>query len=1156
MKIKNLLPSAFLAGGALLTGTVGAEDIDIFPSNVSASSSSNVLIVLDAGANWGSQVGDTWSSNVDLGNGNTCGTGGAYFCYAKSALVSVLSGLSGAKNLNIGVMLTSANGGGYVRFAVRDINQVNAAAGGVKNGDVLMTLLKSLTDKTLTNVGGGGSGSCTDKTNNTDMSWMLDEAYRYFTGMKPVKAGNLATNLGSCKVDARDAGSVDYITYLLDGKTQGNPPVATIAMGDRGAYTDDHATRYGGTPASSGCGKNYLLYIGNGVSSSSSERAASEDATANFRGYRALPNPASSGYFGDSFAKFMNSGDAEVKVKTYTIDIAPKTNGQGPDNTNLLKNMALLGGGTYSAANSSDDLVNQIKAIFNQIQASDAAFAAVSLPVSVNVRGSYLNQVYMGQFRPGNSPRWFGNLKLYQLAPDANGNVFMVDRTGTTPVESQTTGFIVDEALSFWTKPSSFWNFRCTDATGAALPYDRDTALLCGNPISGSDSPDGSVVEKGAAAQRLRTAPAFSADISNSGRNLYTYNCTNPSCNAGTRLSGLPFNTTTISPASTANQTAFGTTHSVYSNANTGGSAQAGELTDLVNWVRGVDNTSPTENSGMNSPYAIGPRPSMVGDVLHSRPVVVSYNTSASGCSDQDRLDKDVVAFYGANDGLLHATLGGQAETSTIVSPNTPGTELWAFTPSEFFGKFKRLRDNVPPITFPAPVAAGPNNKPYLLDGNITTYTEDGDGDCRLTTGANPPDKAYLFLTMRRGGRFIYALDILDPLHPKFLWKRSYTDTALDSRWAELGQTWSQLTPVLLGVPPNRTLALIFGAGYDPGREDRPYADGSYGSPTVTGCASPNPCMGRGIFVVNATTGAIIRLFGAADNPRMTNSIPSDVYVIRQQNGSALQAYAGDTGGNVWKIDLMDHVTQPANPSPTADPTRWTLTQVASLGDPTDTTHTGPYARKFLYYFDAVAINGGYALLAGTGDREKPFDTTVQNRFYMLKDSSTVTGYPIRCEGDEAHCELFDATHNSTVPGSAKGWYLKLGVGEKTVGSSATVDGTTFFPTNEPSTNAANACVNPNLGIARLYGVNYLTGAPSVFGNRSTSLPGGGLPPSPIAVMTQLEQETPPSGSASGTPNPITKKLYQTVCSGPHCVPVPLTLERRNFVYWFQESLD
>ena len=59
-------------------------------------------------------------------------------------------------------------------------------------------------------------------------------------------------------------------------------------------------------------------------------------------------------------------------------------------------------------------------AVFNEIQAVNSVFAAASLPVSVNARGTYLNQVYMGMFRPDadGHPRWRGNLIAGSLADD------------------------------------------------------------------------------------------------------------------------------------------------------------------------------------------------------------------------------------------------------------------------------------------------------------------------------------------------------------------------------------------------------------------------------------------------------------------------------------------------------------------------------------------------------------------------------------------------------------------------------------------------------------------------------------------------------------------------------------------------------------------
>ena len=161
-----------------------------------------------------------------------------------------------------------------------------------------------------------------------------------------------------------------------------------------------------------------------------------------------------------------------------------------------------------------------LKAIFNalrKMQPVNSVFAAVTLPVSVNVRGTFLNQVYMGQFRPDQNahPRWPGNLKQYQIGLDANKKPILTDRNNDA-VEDTVNGFLLPDKTSFWSKPSTYRAFTTTGV---------------------SDAPDGSVVEKGGVAQRLRTD--FDTAAKRANRNLYTCN---GSCGAsGTLLSSAAF---------------------------------------------------------------------------------------------------------------------------------------------------------------------------------------------------------------------------------------------------------------------------------------------------------------------------------------------------------------------------------------------------------------------------------------------------------------------------------------------------------------------------------------------------------------------------------------------------------------------------------------
>src|SRR5678809_1440522 len=114
--------------------------------------------------------------------------------------------------------------------------------------------------------------------------------------------------------------------------------------------------------------------------------------------------------------------------------------------------IANQGHGRYFAATSTAALADALQTVFNEVQSLNSVFASVTLPVSVNVRGTNLNQVYLGGFRPDSdgSPRWFGNLKQYQLAYNSNTqSLFLADANGLA-AESPATGFIVDDGVSFW----------------------------------------------------------------------------------------------------------------------------------------------------------------------------------------------------------------------------------------------------------------------------------------------------------------------------------------------------------------------------------------------------------------------------------------------------------------------------------------------------------------------------------------------------------------------------------------------------------------------------------------------------------------------------------------------------------------------------------
>ncbi len=339
---------------------------------------------------------------------------------------------------------------------------------------------------------------------------------------------------------------------------------------------------------------------------------------------------------------------------------------------------------------------------------------------------------------------------------------------------------------------------------------------------------------------------------------------------------------------------------------------------------------------------------------------------------------------------------------------------------------------------------------------------------------------------------------------------------------------------------------LILGLGYDPDAND----------PVVQKQAN----MGRGVMVLDAVSGNVRWQAGPSavtgdsgmNVPGMAYAMPANMAIIdSDRDGYIDRIYAADTGANIWRINISD-----------ADPKNWKVGLLAALGG------TGSDARKFLYAPDVVpppvGTNPAYdTLLIGSGDREHPFDTSIQNRYYMIKDyhelnamrsTTIVEGTP--GSGIGADGKLYDATANLVQQGTpeqiaqanaaltaASGWYIMLQSGEKVVSGSTTLSGTVMFGTNTPKAASPNSCTG-DLGIARIYQLNYLNGAATANLNNKTAgltsddrfqeRAGGGYPPTPVPVSVRIGNDD-----------------YNVAISGTQVISPPgPKLGRRYRIYW------
>ncbi|MES2675221.1 MAG: pilus assembly protein PilY [Pseudomonadota bacterium] len=620
--MKAYLSKVLLVGSLLFTLSSAAEDVDLFVGTPpSVTDMPNVLIVLDNTANW----------NTPFSN-------------EMAALVSVVNSLP-ADKFKLGLMMFSETGsgnsgadGGYVRAAIRPLTAANKIH--------FQSLVSSL------DVGN-------DKSNGGKAGQAMREAYLYFAA-KPPFAGN----------NKRKA---DYL-----GNTSGNAASNAVYALAGNALTSISASPYV-NPITSSCAKNFIIFISNGAAQdNASDTSSGTTALAGFSGNTntiSLSPSGSQSNLMDEWARFMKTSN--LGIVTYAIDVNKVTTGQGPGWTALLKSASRgVGGGKYfDVTSSGTQILDALNLIFTEIQSVNSVFASVSLPVSVNTQGTYLNQVYVGMFRPDENslPRWAGNLKQYKLGY-VDTTLRLLDATDTGAINSQT-GFIAECARSFWT-PTTADNYWAFKPQGECLAIPN---------ASTSNYPDGNIVEKGAQAFTLRSTTA---------RNMYTCDPTMAGC---TSLTSFSVGNADIT------STLLGTT-------------TAAERTATINWALGQDvddeNFADLVTPVLNTSIVM--RPSVHGDVVHSQPVAINYGTDAA---------PQVVVFYGGNDGILRAINGNRAASIGLVPA---GTELWSFMAPEFYSGIKRIHTNSPAINYPGSTTLGAVSKNYGFDGPISAYMNGG----------------------------------------------------------------------------------------------------------------------------------------------------------------------------------------------------------------------------------------------------------------------------------------------------------------------------------------------------------------------------------------------------------------------------------------------
>jgi type IV pilus assembly protein PilY1 len=1254
--VKTMLRKIMLAVAMLLVcsaAPVYAEDIDLFLG--SSGSGANILFVLDNSSNW-SAANQNWPTDTEQPMAGWCGNDcNKQGYYELKALYKLISGTKVVdkdlptekvvfllpEGLAVGLMMfnnsTSTRDGGYVRAAVKELG-----SGTGSHREFLMLTI----ERAIKNFNTETAAS------SVQYAAGLFDAYKYFGGYSnPNKTfpGNPAiasptyqtvpvfgtkfwgdNDDDGTKVDMRAYDGADYkpiidatnncgrnyiiligngfpakddvtssdmseVLRKLNDPRSASP--AAVAQLDMPAYTSVNVSGFqcqksatcvntNLPSAQAGFSKSasYCSQSGGGLNCefAVSFSCAKSDCTGQNLRVVASGTPKDGGVvqptnndlrYADEFAKFIASSDVSAQSGEQSVSIFPIDVFRAqPDarQTQLMRSIANYGNGEYYSASDYEQLKTALEDIVRKINAVNSVFASASLPVSATNRAQNENQVFIGLFRPDSElrPRWPGNLKRYQIA-EINSKLALGDVNGRDAINTLT-GFIDDCAVSYWTKDKgAYWNGIVSDSA-VSLSTACTLRPLAGNSTYDvkSDFPDGPSVEKGAVSQvvRLGNDPtATNPTYSPSGRKVYTLDASNA---------------VIAVPAPTVDSQKFALGY------------------DVNNQRPGGDSTSGSADTS-------DVRPSVHGDVIHSRPLPVNFSTTACTNSDPTTCpEPDVVVFYGANDGMLRAV---DAKT---------GKEIWSFISSDEYSasaaKMARLKDNAPMVLYPqVAYQTGENPKPkdYFFDGSSTAYQDiSGTTDVRL------------FIGMRRGGRYVYAFDVSHTLDanaanrkPSLLWKFGCSASGTCTPGAtDIAQTWS--TPVVVkvktkgnGTGPESRLVVAFGGGYDGGFDTTTstYRCEDQDTPTPTGCDT-NP-KGRSVYILDAgpQTGGDGLSLSTLALPTGAGSVAADIsFVDVDYDGYVDYGYAVDTRGNIYRITLRAADGSPLVKGVGNSAADWsdvTIHKVAYTNVPdADGKAAG---RKFLFAPSVLAIGSRVYVAVGSGDRERPlrlnypYQKQIKNRFYVFLDdldNRAVTGNPntpvaYNLDGSTMYDASLtngnaDCTYNRVVPGQTtmSGWYLDLAGqdadsvpplwegdvhrGEQVVTSALIAGGVVYFSTNSPDGGSDVQCTN-NLGIARGYALNLLNGSGALGesalvcgGNNYGEFVGGGLPPSPVLGRVAYKYTTDSNDSSKKNP------VVGTICIG--CIgpgpgkdtiinPTPIKppiKAKRNKIYWYNNT--
>jgi len=540
---------------------------------------------------------------------------------------------------------------------------------------------------------------------------------------------------------------------------------------------------------------------------------------------------------------------------------------------------------------------------------------------------------------------------------------------------------------------------------------------------------------------------------------------------AGARLQGMDAASRTMKTYLGGGQLAdFNTTNVTLASLNVTTDTRRSEI---IGFIRG--------ESAYNQEYW------KLGDVFRSTPITVGTPSAffydmndKNKAFDQFRAahfrtstadNNKRIILTGANDGQMHAF-----HTST-------GFEAWSFIPPNMLSKLQNIAHSTNPTNL---------SHAYFVDGPI------GIADVWVGTTSfqykSPTDwKTIMVISEGRGGHDTlwssspncdsgfssifsssypyycgyFALDITETLSPQYQWGRvSYT---APSTYSEpdpreyLGDPWSKVMIGKVLINGLEKWVGFVGAGYN-------------GADCSAGGACDN--RGKGFYIIDIATGAIIWSYTKANNSEMVYSLPANPSIVDSDSDGFIDTvYIGDLGGNMWRFKLC----RGSEPNCTWSGGRLFQTNTASGIRPVYTSVAAardPNRDLWVYW--------------GTGDKTDPTASNAQEKLYAVKDNNRTTTYTI-ADLDNITTKTYDPTAKPA------GWYMNFpGQGEKMLGDPTVFGGVIYMTTYTPS-QGSDPC--SQAGTGSLYALNYTSGSGILSGGQRSMGLGSGIPSPPIVSM-------------------------------------------------------